>query len=131
MESESRHDVVILGAGLAGLSLARHLLLETDRSVLLLERRDEIPPEKQKVGESLVQLAGNYFSKVLGLEEYLLRSHYMKYNLRFYWPTAPAASDRSAGRFEDYSQSYVRPISNVGLSSVRSSPYPRTWVAGW
>jgi flavin-dependent dehydrogenase len=113
MESESRYDVVILGAGLAGLSLARHLLLETEKSVLLVERRDEIPPKKQKVGESLVQLAGNYFSKVLGLEEYLLRNHYLKYNLRFYWRTAPPGADGPGDRFEDYSQSFIRPISNV------------------
>ncbi len=113
MDSETRQDVVILGAGLAGLSLARHLLLETEKSVLLVERRDEIPPKKQKVGESLVQLAGNYFSKVLGLEEYLFRSHYLKYNLRFYWPTAATAADGPGDRFEDYSQSFIRPFSNV------------------
>ena len=67
-----RYDVVILGAGLAGLTLARHLLLDTERTVLLLERRDEVPPPRQKVGESTVQLAGYYLSKVLDLEEYLL-----------------------------------------------------------
>ena len=107
--SENRHDVVILGAGLAGLSLARHLLMETERSVLLLERRDRIPPDRQKVGESLVQLAGYYFSKVLDMEEYLLREHYPKYNLRFYWKTP----GRGNARFEDYSQSYIRSMSNV------------------
>ncbi|HLE84729.1 MAG TPA: NAD(P)-binding protein [Thermoanaerobaculia bacterium] len=107
--SESRCDVVILGAGLAGLSLARHLLMETERSVLLLERRDRIPPDRQKVGESLVQLAGYYFSKVLDMEEYLLREHYPKYNLRFYWKTP----GRGNARFEDYSQSYIRSMSNV------------------
>jgi flavin-dependent dehydrogenase len=101
--------VVILGAGLAGLSLARHLLMETERSVLLLERRDRIPPDRQKVGESLVQLAGYYFSKVLDMEEYLLREHYPKYNLRFYWKTP----GRGNARFEDYSQSYIRSMSNV------------------
>ena len=103
------YDVVILGAGLAGLSLARQLLMETERSVLLLERRDRIPPDRQKVGESLVQLAGYYFSKRLDMEEYLLREHYPKYNLRFYWKTP----GRGNARFEDYSQSYIRSMSNV------------------
>ncbi len=103
------YDVVILGGGLAGLSLARHLLLETDRTVLLLERRDKLPPRRQKVGESLVQLAGFYFSKVLDLEEYLLREHYMKYNLRFYWKSGR----RDNNRFEDFSQAYIRPFSNI------------------
>ncbi|MFP3940201.1 MAG: hypothetical protein ACLF0P_07835 [Thermoanaerobaculia bacterium] len=106
--SDERPDVVILGAGLAGLSLARQLLLETERSVLLLERRDAVPPERQKVGESLVQLGGYYFSKVLDLEEHLFRRHFLKYNLRFHWP---AAGDGS--RYEDYSQSSIRAMSNV------------------
>lgn len=104
-----RYDVVIVGAGLAGLSLARQLLLETDRRVLLLERREEVPPRRQKVGESLVQLGGYYFSRVLDLEEHLLREHYLKYNLRFHWKTAGRANDR----FEDYSQGYIRTFSNV------------------
>ena len=34
-----KYDVAIIGAGLAGLSLARHLLLETDSTILLLDRR--------------------------------------------------------------------------------------------
>jgi flavin-dependent dehydrogenase len=104
-------DVVILGGGLAGLSLARQLLLETERTVLLVERRESLPPEKQKVGESLVQLAGFYFSKVLDLEEHLLNHHYMKYNLRFYWPSGGRASRAEA--FEDVSASYIRPFSNI------------------
>lgn len=107
--ADGRYDVVILGAGLAGLSLARHLLLHTERTVLLLERRDEVPPPRQKVGESSVQVAGYYFSKVLDLEEYLFREHYMKYNLRFYWKSA----GRDNSRFEDYGKAFIRPFSNV------------------
>jgi flavin-dependent dehydrogenase len=102
-------DVVILGAGLAGLTLARHLLLDTDRRVTVIERNAEVPVARQKVGESSVQLAGYYFSRVLDLEEHLLTSHYLKYNLRFYWPTP--GRDRDA--FENYSQAYIRRFSNV------------------
>ncbi|MEM9555031.1 MAG: hypothetical protein AAGC60_12285 [Acidobacteriota bacterium] len=100
-------DVVILGAGLAGLTLARHLLLHTERRVLLLERRTELPPMRQKVGESSVQLAGYYFSKVLELEEHLLHDHFMKYNLRFYWRTGDGTA------FEDYGAGSIRPFSNI------------------
>jgi len=103
------YDVVLLGGGLAGLTLARHLLLESDRRILLLERRDELPPAKQKVGESSVQLAGYYLSRVLDLEEYLLRRHFMKYNLRFYWPSA----GRDNTHFEDYGQGFIRNFSNL------------------
>ncbi len=104
-----RADVVILGGGLAGLTLARQLLLETDRSILLLERRDHLPQDRQKVGESTVQLAGHYLAKVLDLEPYLLHQHFMKYNLRFYWP----AGDSEGSRFEDYGHVAIRPFSNV------------------
>ncbi len=102
-------EVVILGGGLAGLTLARQLLLETDRRVVMLERRESVPADRQKVGESTVQLAGYYLSRVLDLEEHLLRHHFMKYNLRFYWPTP----GRSNCGLEDCSQSYVRELSNV------------------
>jgi 2-polyprenyl-6-methoxyphenol hydroxylase-like FAD-dependent oxidoreductase len=102
-------DVVILGGGLAGLTLARHLLLDTDSTVVLLERRTSLPPVKQKVGESTVQVGGYYLSRVLELEEHLLRNHYLKYNLRFYWPTP----GRPNLGLEDFSQAYIRDLSNV------------------
>lgn len=108
-ETMKEPDVIILGGGLAGLTLARQLLLETDRSVLLLERRSELPPKRQKVGESTVQLAGHYLGKVLDLEPYLLHQHFMKYNLRFYWP----GSSSDGARFEDFGHVAIRPFSNV------------------
>jgi 2-polyprenyl-6-methoxyphenol hydroxylase-like FAD-dependent oxidoreductase len=109
MEVRDHYDVVIIGAGLAGLSLAQQLLLNSDKTILLVEKRAEIPPKRQKVGESLVQVGGYYFSKVLDLEEYLLREHYMKYNLRFYWKS----TGRENRSFEDYSQAYIRTFSNI------------------
>jgi flavin-dependent dehydrogenase len=109
MKLDESYDVVILGAGLAGLSLCRHLLLcGGNKKILLLDNKPEVPGKKQKVGESLVQVGGYYFSKVLDLEEHLFNHHYLKYNLRFYWKTL--AGD---GNFEEYSQSYIRPLSNV------------------
>ena len=91
------YDVIITGAGLAGLSLARQLLMYTDKTVLLLDRQENPPGKAQKVGESLVQLAGYYFSKTLDLEEHLLVHHYLKYNLRFHWKTTSGAA-RLLGR---------------------------------
>jgi len=109
MNIDSRYDVVILGAGLAGQSLCRHLtMMNSGKKILLLDNKVEVPGKKQKVGESLVQVAGYYFSKVLDLEEHLFNNHYLKYNLRFYWKTTSGDSD-----FVDYSQSYIRPLSNV------------------
>ncbi len=115
------YDVVIIGAGLAGLALSRQLLLETEKTILLLERRDEIPPSRQKVGESSVQLAGHYYGRVLELEEYLWRNQYMKYNLRFYWRSA----GRDNSRFEDYSKSYIRPFSNIPSYQLDRNTFER------
>lgn len=106
---EQAYDVVIIGGGLAGLTLARHLLLkEPDRRIALLDRRTELPPQQQKYGEATVQVSGYYYSRVLELEEYLLRHQYLKYNLRFYWE-----SGKGASRYEELSQSYIRGLSNV------------------
>ncbi len=108
------YDVVILGAGMAGLTLARQLLLQTDRRILMLDRRSQLPSAAQKVGESTVQLGGYYLSKVLQLEEHLLTDHWMKYNLRFHWPTHGSSNTS----IEDYSQTYIRKFSNVASYQV-------------
>jgi flavin-dependent dehydrogenase len=109
-ETTSREvDVLIIGAGLAGLTLARQLLLaKPDIQILMVDRGEEIPSPKQKVGEATVQVSGYYYSKVLDLEEYLLQHQYLKYNLRFYWK-----SQRGGDVWEDLSQSYIRKISNI------------------
>ena len=111
MDSEQRthYDVIITGAGLAGLSLARQLLLYTDKTVLLLDKRENPPGKTQKVGESLVQLAGYYFSKILDLEEHLLIKHYLKYNLRFHWKTGAGTNDY----WDDVSAASIRSQSNL------------------
>jgi flavin-dependent dehydrogenase len=102
-------DVLIVGAGLAGLTLARQLLLSRpEMSILMLDRLPEVPSPKQKVGEATVQVSGYYYSRVLEMEEHLLREHYLKYNLRFYWKT-----ERGGDVWEDLSQSYIRKISNI------------------
>jgi 2-polyprenyl-6-methoxyphenol hydroxylase-like FAD-dependent oxidoreductase len=102
-------DVLIIGAGLAGLCLARQLLLAApEKRVLMVDRLAEIPTPKQKVGEATVQVSGYYYSRVLEMEEHLLREHFLKYNLRFYWK-----SQRGGDVWEDLSQSYIRKISNI------------------
>ena len=108
-QTTQNYDVVIIGGGLAGLSLARQLLLNSSKTILLLEKRAALPMALQKYGEATVQLSAYYFSKVLDLEEHLLREHFMKYNLRFYWKT----EGKENSRFEEYCQSYIRNLSNI------------------
>jgi flavin-dependent dehydrogenase len=110
-DTTTHTDVVVIGSGLAGLTLARHLLLYTDKRVTIVERYrlDEHGRDRQKYGESTVQLSGWYFGKVLDLTEELLKNHWIKYNLRFYWPTPGG----DASRFENYCQSYLTTFSNI------------------
>ncbi|MBI2821617.1 MAG: hypothetical protein HYX74_05280 [Acidobacteria bacterium] len=110
MSRDNQYGVVILGAGLAGLSLCRQLLLNgCGERILLIDNRADLPGKKQKVGESLVQVAGYYFTRILDLEEHLLLEHYPKYNLRFHWK-APGKQNRA---LEDYCVSFIRTVSNV------------------
>ncbi|MBI3935327.1 MAG: hypothetical protein HY316_11615 [Acidobacteria bacterium] len=105
----SHYDIAIVGAGLAGLTLTRQTLLRSQKKILLLDRSAEVPTKRQKLGESTVQVGGYYLSKVLDLEEYLLREQFLKYNLRFYWKR-PGSDCHS---FEEHDTSYIRMLSNI------------------
>lgn len=81
------HDVVILGGGLAGLTLALQLkqrLPELD-IVVLERRRHPVPHAAHKVGESSVEIAAHYFADVLGLRPYLERAQLKKFGFRFFF----------------------------------------------
>jgi flavin-dependent dehydrogenase len=78
-------DVLIIGGGWAGLTLARQLKREQPQlSIRVLEAKEGF---SSKVGEATVEMTGHYFMKRLGLVNYLYRRHLPKNGLRFFFDT--------------------------------------------
>ena len=86
-EPREKADVVILGGGLAGLTLALQLNdTNPDLAIVILERRTFPAPEAAyKVGESTVEIGSHYLSHTLGLQERLEKTQLRKFGLRFFF----------------------------------------------
>ena len=89
------YDVVIMGAGFAGLCQARHLLLNIPNiRVALVDPRPVERSEKDlKIGESLIEVAAIFLCKELGLHDYLIENHTPKSGLNFHWPKDPVHTE--------------------------------------
>jgi flavin-dependent dehydrogenase len=87
MATNTHSDVIILGGGLAGLTLSLQLKLQLpDLRVTVLERRSHpVPHAAHKVGESSVEIGAHYFEKVLGLKAHLDSAQLKKFGFRFFF----------------------------------------------
>jgi flavin-dependent dehydrogenase len=87
MSASPACDALIIGGGLAGLSLALQLRGRFPAlSIRVLERRRHpVPAAAHKVGESTVEIGAHYFAETLGLREHLDQAHIRKFGFRFFF----------------------------------------------
>jgi flavin-dependent dehydrogenase len=92
---DKTYDVVVIGAGIAGICQARHLMLNvTDIKIALIDPRPEQRTERDlKVGESTVEVSTLFFGKELGLYDYLIENHPPKYGLNYHWAKDPKKTE--------------------------------------
>jgi flavin-dependent dehydrogenase len=105
----SARDAVILGGGLAGLTLALQLRARAPGlSIAVIERnRFPVRESAHKVGESTVEIGADYLANVIGLREHLREAHLKKFGFRFFF---------SEGR-ED-----IDAVTELGASDYLSTP---------
>jgi flavin-dependent dehydrogenase len=111
-------DVVVMGGGLAGQTLARQIKRERPSTRILITelRSHPVREAAHKVGESTVEIGAHYFAKVLGLETHLLESQLRKAGLRYFF--SHEDNEDVAARVE-MGASYFPPIPSYQIDRGR------------
>jgi flavin-dependent dehydrogenase len=83
----ANYDVVIIGGGLAGLTLALQLRQQQPQlSIAVVERQQHpVAQSAHKVGESSVEIGAHYFDTVLGLKQHMQEKQLKKFGFRFFF----------------------------------------------
>jgi 2-polyprenyl-6-methoxyphenol hydroxylase-like FAD-dependent oxidoreductase len=86
-ELSSDYDVAIVGAGLAGLTLALQLQQDSPGLSIAVLERDSLPPPiaAHKVGESTVEIGAHYLAHTLGFDQLLDDTQLRKFGLRLFF----------------------------------------------
>ena len=92
--NNNQYDVAILGGGLAGLTLAKQLLMQDSaiRIAVIEKRSFPVNEAAHKVGESTVEIGAHYFGEVLKLKKHLTDQQLPKFGLRFFFKDSDPVS---------------------------------------
>ena len=97
----SQWDVVIMGGGLAGLSLSIQLkLMNASLRIAVIEKESHpVPLAAHKVGEATVEAGGHYFHTVIGMRDHLEKEQILKPGLRFFFTAGDNSDISRRGEF--------------------------------
>src|SRR5881409_1350753 len=116
--SSVQHDVLILGGGISGLTLALQLKKANPTlNIMVVERQKHpVPEAAHKVGESTVEIAAHYLRDVLGLGEHLQSQQLRKFGLRMFFS---CDTNSDIARRVEYGQIAPAPLPSYQLDRGR------------